>query len=161
MLPFYVDKDILNANDKPGHGKIIISLGTVTTPVVPVITGYLSDLTGIQHHSRFFIRSISIPRISIIPEKRRWVVGMGSLTPVFRFPYFFSSVFAASSFFSFLSSLRPFTALTAATLPTNPIKYQLLIQPSHRDRMSFQVGLYDTYDFWNIYLYHILFNPKS
>src|SRR5512139_525280 len=41
--------------------------------------------------------------------------------------YFFSSVFS-SSFLSFLSSLRPFTAFAAATLPTNPILHSLLAQ---------------------------------
>jgi len=69
MLPFYVDKDILNANDKPGHGKIIISLGTVTTPVVPVITGYLSDLSGIQHHSRLYKSYLCIRESPLYQKK--------------------------------------------------------------------------------------------
>jgi hypothetical protein len=46
-------------------------------------------------------------------------------------PYFFSSGFAASaaaSFFSFLSSLCPLTALAATTLPNSPIQYSLLAQ---------------------------------
>jgi len=56
------------------------------------------------------------------------------LSPSSRLSYFFSSVFAASSFFaSSLPALCPFTALTAATLPNSPIWYYLLAQLFSRD----------------------------
>ncbi len=57
-----------------------------------------------------------------------------------RLIYFFSSAFFASSFFSCLSSLRPFTAFTAATLPINPILFSSLLNvslPAHQYRLVF------------------------
>jgi len=57
-----------------------------------------------------------------------------------QFIYFFSSVFFASSFFSSLSSLRPFTALTATTLPKSPILFSSLLNvsiPAHHYRLIF------------------------
>lgn len=50
--------------------------------------------------------------------------------------FFSSGFFAASSFFSCFSSLRPLTAFTAATLPMSPIQYYLLAQPSGTDVFS-------------------------
>jgi hypothetical protein len=62
------------------------------------------------------------------PNEKR---GRGDKSGLPANPYFFSSGFAASaaaSFFSFLSSLCPLTALAATTLPNSPIQYSLLAQ---------------------------------
>ena len=75
-------------------------------------------------------------------------------------PYFFSSGFAASaaaSFFSFLSSLCPLTALAATTLPNSPIQCSLLAQLYNKTFSSLEVGLTNNPPLSDIY-FCVFFN---